>query len=255
MKARPCHRVNGTELLAVLGVVGAAALAGFATVRRLRSRARSFPERPRTAGATSTGNSLIGHKFSFFGHTFHILESSRDTEDGSLRFDYSAPPGANIPEHTHSVQEESFEVVSGKLGLRVGGKELTLTPGQSATGPPRVPHAWWNPSGEEEARFLVSIRPGLEAEIMFETLLGLMRDGKTIGPVPKDPLQAAVLAQEIASWTILTSVEKVLFAPVEVLAFVGGLFGYRARYPEYSGPKGQTASVRRNEHIPDCNED
>ncbi len=72
---------------------------------------------------------------------------------------------------------------------------------------------------------------------MFETVLGLMRDGKTIGPAPKNPLQLAVLASEIASWTILTPVEKVLFAPVEVLAFVGGLFGYRARYPEYSGPE------------------
>lgn len=238
------HRSNSTELLASLGIAGAAALTGVAMARRLRSRARSFPSAPRTFETADTSTPLIGHEFSFFEHTFHILESSRDTEDGSLRFDYSAPPGANIPEHVHSVQEESFEVVSGKLGLRVGGQELTLTPGQSATGPPRVPHAWWNPSNEEEARFLVSIRPGLEAEIMFETVLGLMREGKTIGPVPKNPLQLAVLACEIASWTVLTPVEKVLFAPVAALAFVGELLGYRARYPEYSGPDGRVLTVR-----------
>lgn len=58
---------------------------------------------------------LIGHEFHFFGHRFHILESSRDTEEGSLRFEYFAPPRANIPEHVHTFQEERFEIVSGTL--------------------------------------------------------------------------------------------------------------------------------------------
>ena len=31
-------------------------------------------------------NPLIGYEFRFFGHRFHIIESSRDTEDRSLRF-------------------------------------------------------------------------------------------------------------------------------------------------------------------------
>lgn len=231
------HRTGRAELLVVLGTAGMVALAGVAVARRFGSRVSDARRVARKSEAPGAPTPLVGHEFSFMGHTFHVLESARDTDDGALRFDYSAPPGANIPEHVHSVQEESFEVVSGKLGLRVGGQELTLTPGQSATGPPRVPHAWWNPSNEEEARFLVSIRPGLEAEIVFETVIGLMREGKTIGPVPKNPLQLAVLAREIASWTILTPVEKVLFAPVEALAFVGRILGYRTRYPEYSGPE------------------
>ncbi len=200
---------------------------------------------------------LIGHEFSLLGHRGRILQSSRDTEDGSLRFDYTAPPSANISEHVHREQEERFEVVSGKLGVRVGGQEVLLTPGQSGIGPPGVPHAWWNPSDEEEVRFLVGIRPGLDVESMLETVLGLMRDGKTIGPVPRNPLQLAVLAQEIGSWLVLTPVEKALLAPVAALAFVGELLGYRARYPEYSGPDGQAAPVshsRRNEDMPDRNE-
>jgi mannose-6-phosphate isomerase-like protein (cupin superfamily) len=249
------HRARRPELLAVLGIVGAAALIGAAVARRLRSGARDVPEARRTVEA---GNGivtpLIGHEFSFMGHRSHVLESARDTDDGSLRFDYSAPPRANISEHTHQVQEESFEVVSGKLGLCVGGQELILTPGQSAVGPPRVPHAWWNPSDEERVRFLAGIRPGLDVETMLETMLGLMREGKTIGPLPRNPLQLAVLAREIGSWLVLTPVEKFLFAPVVLLAFVGSLFGYRARYPEYSGPDGQAAPVRhssRNQDMPE----
>lgn len=92
---------------------------------------------------------LIGHEFRFFGHRFHILESSRDTGDGSLRFEYFAPPRAHVHEHVHTFQEERFEIVSGMLGVRVGGRRSILSPGQSAGGPPKVPHEWWNPSEEE----------------------------------------------------------------------------------------------------------
>jgi mannose-6-phosphate isomerase-like protein (cupin superfamily) len=195
----------------------------------------------------TVGDQLVGHEFSFSGHRFRILQSSRDTDDGSLLFDYSAPPDANVSEHVHRDQEERFEVVSGTLGIRVGGQELTLTSGQEALGPPGVPHAWWNLSDDEEVRFLGGIRPGLDVETWLETVLGLARDGKTIGPVPKNPLQLAVLAHEIGSWLVLTPVEKVLFAPVAALAFVGRLFGYRASYLKYSDPKAMGATGQRND--------
>ena len=173
---------------------------------------------------------LDGHEFRFYGHRFHVVQSARQADDGSLRIEYFAPPRANISEHIHRAQEEHFEVVSGRLGLRVGGQESILTPGESAIGPPGIPHAWWNPD-DEEVCFVAGIRPGLDVEKMFETLLGLMRDGKTIGPIPRNPLQLAVLAQEIRSWVVLTPLGKVLFAPVALLAFVGRLLGYRAFYP------------------------
>jgi quercetin dioxygenase-like cupin family protein len=94
------------------------------------------------------GNPIIGHEFRCFGDRFQILESSRVTSDGSLRGEYFAAPRAKVPEHVHRPQEESFEIVSGMLCIRVGGLEMTLSPGQSAVGPPDVPHAWWNPSEE-----------------------------------------------------------------------------------------------------------
>ena len=229
-------------------LVGVALLCGVAAA--IRRRSRTAPARGGEGEGrqgTSARVTLVGHEFSFSGHTFRVLKSARDTDDGSLRFDYSAPPRANVSEHVHRFQEERTEVVSGTLGMRVGGQELLLTAGQKAVGPPGVPHAWWNPSGEEEVRFVSEIHPGLEVETFFETLLGLARDGKTIGAIPRNPLQLAVLADEVASWLVLRLVEKVLFAPVAALAFVGRFFGYRASYLRYSGPKGTGTTGQPNE--------
>ncbi len=95
------HQVRRPELLAVLGTVGMAASAGVIVARRFRSRAKDASETPRTAEAAGTLRPLVGHEFSFLGHRSHVLESARDTDDGALRFDYSAPPGANVSEHVH----------------------------------------------------------------------------------------------------------------------------------------------------------
>lgn len=185
---------------------------------------------------------LTGEEFRYFGDKFRILQSSRSTQDVSLRVDYFAAPGANVLEHVHHHHEERIEVISGTLGLRIEGRRLTLGPGESAIGPPGIPHAWWNPSDDEKAHFLAEIRPGLDVEIMLETVRGLARDGKTIGEtIPRNPLQLAVLAREFGSWGYFTGVPRpvrwALFAPVRVLAFVGELLGYRVSYPEYSGPE------------------
>jgi len=244
------HRAKRPELLAILGIVGVVAFAGTAVARRFLSRARSTPEVRRTAEAPGTVSPLIGREFQLSGDRFRILESARQTDDGSLRVDYFAPPGAKVPEHVHLGQEESFEVVSGTLGLSVGGRELILSPGQSVVGPPYVPHRWWNP-GNEEVHFLVGLRPALHMETVFETWFGLARDGKTIGWLPKNPLQLAVLAHEVGGWFYYTGVPKpvwkALFAPVALLASIGRLLGYRARYPEYSGPDAAPAGLTRIE--------
>src|SRR5215218_4831665 len=87
-----------------------------------------------TRVSETTGNSLLGHEFRFFGHRVRVLQSARET-GGLLRVDYSAPPRARVTEHIHHDQEERLEVVSGMLCLRVGGRGLTLSPGQGALGP------------------------------------------------------------------------------------------------------------------------
>lgn len=188
-------------------------------------------------------NPLSGERLTF-------LKTTSDTNGESLCFEFVAPPGWSVPEHIHPRQQERTEVISGVLSGRVAGEEVRLLPGEVRVVPPGVVHAWRNPSDEEEARSSVEFRPALNMESGFETAWGLARDGKaTKAGVPKNPLQLAVLASEHKDEVYLTRppipVQKALFAILGLLAPVGQLLGYRARYPEYSGPEEPTG--RENE--------
>jgi quercetin dioxygenase-like cupin family protein len=231
------------------GVGGAAVLVAVGVALRRRSRSTAYPgrkaEERRRDGVMGRRDSavespLIGHEFRLLGDRFRLLESARNRADESLRFEYFARPGASVPEHVQPELEESFEVVSGTMGVRVGGRELILSKGQNAVGPPGVPHEWWNLNDEEEVHMLVEVRPALHVETLLETWVGLARDGKAIRGIPRNPLQLAVIVHEIGSWAyfvgLMRPVWKTFFALLTPLAFVGKLLGYRARYPAYSGP-------------------
>ncbi len=174
------------------------------------------------------------------GERITFLETTRETNGELLRFEYVLPPGFTIPEHFHPRQEERHEVISGTLRGRVGGQERSYAAGERAVGPAGVPHAWRNPSSEQELRFVSELRPPLVFETIMETYCGLARDGKTTKQgIPKNPLQLAVLVDETRgmfySSRVPVAVQEAFLALFGVVAWAGRLLGYRARYPEYSG--------------------
>lgn len=176
------------------------------------------------------------------GERITFLKTTRETNGELLRFEYVFPPGFNIPEHVHPQQEERNEVLSGTLRGSVGGQERDYGEDERVVGPAGVPHAWQNPSSDEELRFVSEIRPPLAFETLFETLYGLARDGKTTRQgIPRNPLQLAVLVDETRGMFYFTqvpiAVQGAFLELFGVLASVGRLLGYKARYPEYSGPE------------------
>jgi quercetin dioxygenase-like cupin family protein len=176
------------------------------------------------------------------GERITFLKTTTETNGELLRFEYVAPPRFFIPEHFHPRQEERHEVLSGTLRGRVGGQERDYGEGDRVVGPAGVPHAWKNPSSDEELRFISEIRPPLIFQTILETTFGLARDGKsTKQGIPKNPLQIAVLADESRGMFYATrvpvAVQEGFLTLLALLASVGRLLGYRARYPEYSGPE------------------
>lgn len=158
-----------------------------------------------------------------------------DTQGQLLQGDLYAEPGGFVAAaHVHPNQEERFEVVSGRLRIRIDGEERLLSPGDVAVIPPGRPHVWWN-AGEEVVHVVGEFRPALRTEMFFETFFGLATDGKTNRKGLPNPLRLAVLMREYEDELQLARpplrAQKVLFGP---LAAVGRLLGYRGWYPKYS---------------------
>ena len=140
----------------------------------------------------------------------------------------------------HPSQTERFAVVSGRLGLKAGGKKQTLDAGQFVTVEPGTAHRFWN-AGEEPVRFVCEVRPALQFESLIETMFALAADGKTNRKGMPNLLRLAVIANAHfdtvrlpfpPSW--LQKAGLVLGAPV------GRLLGFQ---PTYAGEPGVPAAA------------
>ena len=169
------------------------------------------------------------------GERVRFLKTARDTEGELLQFELSLPAHGSVPfEHVHPRQEERFQVLSGTVRLRVGGKERSLAAGEALVGPQGIRHFLWNDS-QEEARLIIDLRPPLQFAAMLETFFGLARDGKVDKTGLPSLLRSAVIVSEYPNVVyrarIPTALQK---AGIAVLARVGRLLGYRAWKPQYS---------------------
>lgn len=130
-----------------------------------------------------TGEVLIFHK------------TSRETGGEAVLVETIVrPDGFVAAAHVHPHQTERFEVLEGRLGLRVGTEEIVAEPGDVLTVEPGTPHRFWN-AGDGEARFVCEVRPALEFESLIETMFGLAAEGKTNRKGMPNPLRLAVIAR------------------------------------------------------------
>jgi mannose-6-phosphate isomerase-like protein (cupin superfamily) len=176
------------------------------------------------AGQTIEGGVQAGGRIVF-------RKTARDTNGELLQYDRYMRGGGWLPKaHVHPYQEERFEVLSGTARLRVSGQERDIGAGETVTVPAGAPHIWGNP-GEEEAHLIIEFRPALSMETFLETLSYAQKGGKL------NLLQRAVIGDEYED--VYYDVWPPLFAQrvlCRLLAPIGRLLGYKARYPEYIGP-------------------
>ncbi len=168
-------------------------------------------------------------------------KTARETGGELLSVDWIGEPGWTTgPDYVHPLQEERFEVLSGRLGLRVEGVERVLDEGEAITAPAGSAHAAWN-AGDDTVHALIDFRPALRTEVAFEMLAGLAQDGKTNeAGAPKDPLLLALVAREFEDEIYFVRpplyLQRVLFG---ALASIARLLGYRAEYPYSYGRRGE----------------
>lgn len=175
------------------------------------------------------------------GERLTFLRTAEET-DGQL-FEMEAiynPNSPRPPLHYHPYQEEQFQVLNGTFRVKVGETEHTYESGDTFTVPADTPH-WMHNVSDEEGRLRWQIRPAMRSQDFFATMWGLAADGKTDADGVPNILHLAVILREYRDEFRASSppyfVQRLLFA---LLAPIGRLLGYRARYDRYSG---KTAGV------------
>jgi len=98
------------------------------------------------------------------------------------------PPGALVPPHVHTREDEFSIVTAGAIGFRSGSDEVVLEAGGYISKPRGELHTMWN-AGPEEARMIEVITPaGLER--FFHELAELFQAGPP-DPAALEPLAAS----------------------------------------------------------------
>jgi mannose-6-phosphate isomerase-like protein (cupin superfamily) len=176
------------------------------------------------------------------GERIIFRKTSRETGGRAVVIEtHVQPNGFVAAAHVHPSQEERFEILTGTVGFKIGGKKLVAGPGQRLTVPAGTAHKFWN-AGDGVAEFVCEVRPALQFESLLETMFALAEDGKTNRKGMPNPLRLAVIAQAHFDTVrlpfppaLLQRIGLALGAPV------GRLAGYSPVY--VPGGSGQAATA------------
>lgn len=129
------------------------------------------------------------------GELMQFLKTSADTNGEYVYIEVVVEPNGFVAAaHVHPYQTEQFEIVSGELTFKAGGRTFAAGAGEQVLVEPGTPHKFWN-SGAEVVRFRCEIRPALTFESLIETMFTLATDGKTNRKGMPNPLRLAVIAK------------------------------------------------------------
>lgn len=169
------------------------------------------------------------------GDIYEFLETAKDTNGERIQMKMTLNrKGKLVPDHFHVLQDEQFEVLSGKLTYLLDGKTQTLSAGEKITLPKNKPHNHYN-TADEPLVLVHTVTPALDFDYLLENLIGLTRDGKMKNG-------KAGLVQQLVTLKYLDSKSYLSGMPVgvqkllmNIIAPIGRRFGYRAVYKKYSG--------------------
>lgn len=128
------------------------------------------------------------------GETVTFRRTSADSDGEVVIAEVTLARNAFVAStHVHPKQTETFRILEGAVGFRLGSRRWTATADETVVIEAGTPHAFWN-AGAQPARFLCEVRPALGFERLLETMFALARDGKTNGRGLPQPLRLAAIA-------------------------------------------------------------
>ena len=111
--------------------------------------------------------------------TATFLETCEETNGKHSLIQIELYKSNGPPLHYHNAFSEKFEVVEGKLYLRVGKQKHILKPGEQMIVAPGAPHKFYNLTNEK-VKFKITFEPGHTGmENFIKIFYGLALDGLT----------------------------------------------------------------------------
>jgi quercetin dioxygenase-like cupin family protein len=150
----------------------------------------------------------------------------RESSEGMLEVEGEwGPHGSSPPKHFHPVQDERFEVLEGRLQVRVDGERRVLGPGDSLQIPSGAVHQMWN-ADANPARAIWQTVPRGRTEEWFRAIDALHREGRVGRKGMPGPLAFGVLLTEYRDVFRLAGPDLVLRPALAVLGAIGRARGY-----------------------------
>jgi mannose-6-phosphate isomerase-like protein (cupin superfamily) len=156
------------------------------------------------------------------GERIVFRQTSADTNGELVAIDLALPVGGHVPGmHIHPLQEERFEVTSGRMKFRYGMRTIVAEAGETVVVPAGKIHNFAQ-YGDEPSQCRVEIRPALKMEQLFETTVRLAQEGRTNKKGMPKPLDLALFVEEFKDEVKApfppTPVVRALMTPLRALA-------------------------------------
>ncbi|MGR6964392.1 cupin domain-containing protein [Geodermatophilus sp. URMC 61] len=162
------------------------------------------------------------------GERFLWRRTTAQTLGRSIAVEVQVAPGGAAPlAHRHPGAAERFEILAGRIALRVGERGQVLRSGR-VTVPAGAAHAWWN-VGDEDARILVEFEPALHLEGVFRSSLAVIEAGHADHKGRPGPLSIAAVLDEFPDEIALANPAS--NRALRALAPMARLLGHRPLYP------------------------
>lgn len=175
----------------------------------------------------STNSDDDGHErvldFDGFPGRWEIIETAEETDGERFKTRMEIEERSELPPHVHPNAEESYEVRSGALEVRVDGEWSEVAAGERRVIPAGTAHAFRNKTTVE----VINVHtPAMEFEEFFRRFHRLKTEREV--SMPPEGLESTVL---LAMLLVEHEEEQVAVSPPQfvftVLAGVGRMLGYR----------------------------
>ena len=169
------------------------------------------------------------------GDTLELLETAAMTGGARVRARILFKAGGlRVQPHLHVHQDETYEVVSGRLGYRLGERRLVAEPGETVTLPRRVPHVH-HAEGPGDTVVIQTMTPALDFDYLVENIFGLGSEGRAVRGLD-NAIQGLVWIRRMRSTLLIAALPAwVQYALAWAVAPVARWFGYRPVHRRFSG--------------------